>query len=418
MAACILIRIVENSNMDALTIIRKLAVRTALLLGILVVVTLVINLSWFDEELHPDLQRLVPPRNVSMDGNAYPWIYGFPSADDRDFRQSGLDIVAALRQRFAAGEQVTLTAEETDRILGSGNDSETLGRQFPALACNARFELDCADRLLADIAESARFDSRLLLLLSRYETILGASRFEENQEFDAYTPLPDYRLLMEISRIRLAASLGGEPVPFIADVQRDIAFWKLMLRDGQSLVAKMVALAGIRNDLTFLSALMRRQPLDDSVLEAIGAAVAPLDDAQRDIGETFLAEMRISLLSSKSLGVLLEGPSWIHVLAMQPQAMYLTHYSRVAEVERLGADLHRLIDTMVAVASAARGTGVPRHVEILAGLEQIVREEAARQEWALNEDDTLELLRMDLELNAQGLGVWLDSQRVAEAETA
>ena len=106
------------------------------------------------------------------------------------------------------------------------------------------------------------------------------------------------------------------------------------------------------------------------------------------------------------------------MLAMQPQAMYLTHYSRVTDVERLGADLHRLIDTMVAVASAARGTGVPRHVEILAGLEQIVREEAARQEWALNEDDTLELLRMDLELNAQGLGVWLDSQRVAEAETA
>ncbi|RXL72962.1 MBL fold metallo-hydrolase, partial [Citrobacter sp. AAK_AS5] len=38
------------------------------------------------------------------------------------------------------------------------------------------------------------------------------------------------------------------------------------------------------------------------------------------------------------------------MLAMQPQAMYLTHYSRVTDVERLGADLHRLIDTMVAVA--------------------------------------------------------------------
>ena len=106
------------------------------------------------------------------------------------------------------------------------------------------------------------------------------------------------------------------------------------------------------------------------------------------------------------------------MLAMQPQAMYLTHYSRITEVERLGADLHRLIDTMVAVASAARGTGVARHVEILAGLEQIMREEAARQNWALSEDETLDLLRMDLELNAQGLGVWLDSQRVAEAETA
>lgn len=106
------------------------------------------------------------------------------------------------------------------------------------------------------------------------------------------------------------------------------------------------------------------------------------------------------------------------MLAMQPQAMYLTHYSRVTDVERLGADLHRLIDTMVAVAFAARGDGVARHVEILAGLEQIMREEAARQNWALSEDETLDLLRMDLELNAQGLGVWLDSQRVAEAEPA
>lgn len=106
------------------------------------------------------------------------------------------------------------------------------------------------------------------------------------------------------------------------------------------------------------------------------------------------------------------------MLAMQPQAMYLTHYSRVTEVDRLGADLHRLIDTMVAVAQAARGDGVARHVEILAGLEQIMREEAGRQNWALNEEETLELLRMDLELNAQGLGVWLDSQRVTAAETA
>lgn len=106
------------------------------------------------------------------------------------------------------------------------------------------------------------------------------------------------------------------------------------------------------------------------------------------------------------------------MLAMQPAAMYLTHYSRVTDVQRLGADLHRLIETMVAVAQAARGDGVARHVEILAGLEQVIREEAGRQNWALDEEQTLELLRMDLELNAQGLGVWLDSQRAVEAQPA
>lgn len=103
------------------------------------------------------------------------------------------------------------------------------------------------------------------------------------------------------------------------------------------------------------------------------------------------------------------------MLSFEPHSMYLTHFSRVTEVERLGVDLHRLIDTMVAVAQAARGDGVARHVEILAGLEQIVREETTRQGWALSEDDALELLRMDLELNAQGLGEWLDAQRELEA---
>ncbi len=106
------------------------------------------------------------------------------------------------------------------------------------------------------------------------------------------------------------------------------------------------------------------------------------------------------------------------MMAMQPQAMYLTHYSRVTDVPRLAADLHRLIDAMVAVAQAARGDGVARHVEILAGLEQVMREETDRQKWALDEEQTLELLRMDLELNAQGLGVWLDSLRAVEAQPA
>lgn len=104
------------------------------------------------------------------------------------------------------------------------------------------------------------------------------------------------------------------------------------------------------------------------------------------------------------------------MVACEPRAMYLTHYGRVTEVERLAADLHRLVDTQVAVARAARGEGVARHVEILAGLEQIVREETARQGWALPEEQALELLRLDLELNAQGLGVWLDSLRVGAAE--
>ena len=60
--------------------------------------------------------------------------------------------------------------------------------------------------------------------------------------------------------------------------------------------------------------------------------------------------------------------------AKSPQAMYLTHYSKVADVPRLAADLHRLIDEMVVVAEGARVLqGEAQYARIRAGLDALVR---------------------------------------------
>ncbi|HMB72954.1 MAG TPA: hypothetical protein VKQ06_05240 [Gammaproteobacteria bacterium] len=326
--------------MDALTIIRKLLLRASLLLGFLVALTLFINLSWFDEALHPDLERLVTPQDVSMADNVYPLIYGFSAAEDRDFRQAGMDIIARLRERFERGERATLTGEEIESILGTSEIEDTWREALPALQCNARSELDCADRLIVEIQKTGRLEPRVRLLLSRYETILDATRFAENQEFDAYTPIPAYRPLLDISRVRLAAGFSDRPIDELLDaVRQDVQFWRLVLRDGQSLVAKMVALAGLRNDATFLSALMRSRSPDQQALERIARIAAPLTNQTRDIGETFLAELRISLLSSKGFGVLSEGPSWLHVLALQERATINEYYLKTTVALRLRASL-------------------------------------------------------------------------------
>ena len=103
------------------------------------------------------------------------------------------------------------------------------------------------------------------------------------------------------------------------------------------------------------------------------------------------------------------------MVAYEPQAMYLAHYGRVGGIERLAADLFRLIHAQMAVAQAARGKGLVRHVEILAGLEELVREEYARQRWAVGEEVSLNLLRFDLGLNAHGLEAWLDESWEREA---
>ena len=97
------------------------------------------------------------------------------------------------------------------------------------------------------------------------------------------------------------------------------------------------------------------------------------------------------------------------LLALQPEAIYVTHFGQVREVPRLGADLHRLIDAHVAAALRHRNAGAGRHERIKADITAILLDEARRQGWRMAPDGLLRLMAADVELNAQGLGAWLDS---------
>jgi len=319
---------------------RSLLVRGLALVGVLVAFTLFINLSWFDEPLHPELVALRTPQPVSMEDNSYPLVYGFAAASDRDPLVAGLAIVRKLRERYENGERMTLSDEELGEILGDAGSDGDWRAAFPSFDCNSRLSMDCADRLIAEVAHADLADPRLGVLLGRYERVLVASRFEENQEFDAYTPLPGYGELIPVGRMRLAMSYAHESThEFLARAQKDLEFWKGMLRDGQSLIAKMVALAGIRNDAAFLSALLRNRNLSDEEIGALQHILRPLSEEERDIGETFAAETRISLLSEKSLADFLDDKSWLTLVAFQEHATLNEYYFTTMLPMRLRASL-------------------------------------------------------------------------------
>ncbi len=283
--------------MDMRTRIRALLWRGGLLIAALVALTVVMNLSWFDEPLHPELERLKTPQPVSMEDNAYPLVYGLPAADDGDSRAVGLAIVERLRERFREGR--TLSDEELRLMLGGSGFDDDWRASFSSLPCNARFALDCAEQLISEVAKRKANQPRLRVLLDRYETILNTARFEESDEFDPYQPMPAYaKLLLPIGRIRLAVSYHQDPTQaFLARVAEDVAFWKRMLRDGQLLISKMVALAGLQNDLAFLSALMRERDLTDEELQSVRHLLRPLTSEERDISNAFRSEMRIAVVS-------------------------------------------------------------------------------------------------------------------------
>jgi len=105
------------------------------------------------------------------------------------------------------------------------------------------------------------------------------------------------------------------------------------------------------------------------------------------------------------------------LLAKQPAAIYVTHYGRVTQCQRLGADLLQQIDEMTALAKQAYGHDDCHHLLVESLTELYTRR--AREHGVENAGIMVRtLLGNDIELNALGLEVWLDKQNRAARQSA
>jgi glyoxylase-like metal-dependent hydrolase (beta-lactamase superfamily II) len=95
------------------------------------------------------------------------------------------------------------------------------------------------------------------------------------------------------------------------------------------------------------------------------------------------------------------------LLEREPRCMYLTHFGRVGDVARLGAQLVRMIERMVVIGRGAIDAP-QRHQRLREALFAMYLEGSRAHGCTLGEAEIAELLEMDVELNAQGLAVWLD----------
>ncbi len=97
------------------------------------------------------------------------------------------------------------------------------------------------------------------------------------------------------------------------------------------------------------------------------------------------------------------------IVALDPGAVYVAHFGPVRDVARLSRDLHRLIDAHAELARRAGAHDAGRLPRLREGITGIFLEERERQGWRLPPEALLELLALDIELNAQGLAAWLDA---------
>ena len=98
------------------------------------------------------------------------------------------------------------------------------------------------------------------------------------------------------------------------------------------------------------------------------------------------------------------------IMALEPEQLYLTHYSRVTDVERLAAEMHFALDAYVEIA-LAYADDPDRTEAIQAGLLAFYAVRLEAHGYKGGVEAVASSMSTDIPLNAQGLEVWLDRRQ-------
>ncbi len=98
------------------------------------------------------------------------------------------------------------------------------------------------------------------------------------------------------------------------------------------------------------------------------------------------------------------------IMGFEPRQLFLTHYSRVTDVERLATDLNRRIDDFVGLVTRHAGSA-DRTAAVHASMYDYFIDEIREHGFVGSDDDIRDIVGKDVVLNTMGLEFWLDHQR-------
>ena len=94
------------------------------------------------------------------------------------------------------------------------------------------------------------------------------------------------------------------------------------------------------------------------------------------------------------------------IMGCKPEQLYLTHYSRVRNLDRLAADMHSGIDAYTEMALANKEADEPQS-GIKSAMSSYLKSGARAHGYQGDDDELQAILEIDIELNTKGLVSWL-----------
>lgn len=97
------------------------------------------------------------------------------------------------------------------------------------------------------------------------------------------------------------------------------------------------------------------------------------------------------------------------IMSLGPEQLFLTHYSRVAELPRLADDMHKRIDDFVEIAQRHRGDAA-RTARMHESMYAYFASELSAHGYTGSIEQMHAIVEIDVVLNTMGLEYWLDHQ--------
>lgn len=308
---------------DTSSTLINIITRTLIVIGLALGVLLIPNLSIFDEELLPDIKdQLNNSPRVDNTGNAVVYLYGLNAESSLDFKVAGETLLARLQEKHRQGEPANLNEEEYNSIFNFGDFDKTWQALYPsAIQCNPRDALNCFENIVAELKANPITDARLLTQIERYRLILQQPHFIENLSYlDFTSPLPNYAIMLQVSRLLAAESYTTAGVDgLITTTRKDLNFWRTALNEGQSLIGKMVAINAVRGNLLALSYAIRKEAqLTDNQIKNLQSLLTPITAKDIQIANAILADFQVMTNSTDQFLQLIKNTGGIKQLLLYP----------------------------------------------------------------------------------------------------
>ncbi len=260
-----------------------------------VLMVLIINSRLFDQELdvrHSDVLSSSP--TPLEPNNAYFGLMGFTAQTDKDFIQVGMDLIQTYENNLVNAGIDGISEEESSQIVGAPLTAAELNLIG---VCRAYKEPDCAQKVLTELSQTfvqneQPISSEMEQFISRYLKVVSLSDFAEPLNCTIATPIADYGTFLKASRFYLSYSLLQlSPEEFVSLIRADMLFWRKVLSQSETLIAKMVAVAALSFDIQLIEAAN----LKPEEKLSLGSAINPLTPEELDISEAFIAENKMMI---------------------------------------------------------------------------------------------------------------------------